>query len=436
MSSPSPESESEGTVLSLACEKDNHEVLHALSTSAPGSPLVKGVRLNIDRVGLSANNKFYLGFGDKPPFSFFQAYPVSSQATVVNKTNNGKKITTENLVHPPGWGIATVTESSHAEIPVGAKFRAMLPLANQVHFDDIVPKNNESGDFSVVRPSTHPAYNDFSRLPEKSIMAAVNQIEAGIALVTWPGTVTGFGLYHQLEQDHFYRTKDGEVPILVLTSGSSKVSLALAFYIRQKQAKGEAQGVEVWGLTSASNVAFCQKTGLYEKVLEYDDDKEMDAAVADKKLVMVDVAGRGEVYQRLEPNIIKAWSVGNSHNVPDNISTFKNFSLKASIKMMWTMMGLPGGWLINKLINPKLELFLIMTINAKLAQEWGAEVHQQRFEQFMTDFAEAAAENNWMTVKRCADLSSIREGYTSICQGNIPPSEVVLLDVGAAVKGL
>ena len=70
------------------------------------------VRLRIDRIGLSANNKFYVGFGRNSTFQFFSAYPVANELSSATTT-------AQSLVHPPAWGMCTVTESAVAEIPVG-----------------------------------------------------------------------------------------------------------------------------------------------------------------------------------------------------------------------------------------------------------------------------------------------------------------------------
>ena len=406
--------------ITLACDEEKHEKLFVLSNESAPS----GVTLRIDKVGLSANNKFYLSFGRNPTFQFFEAYPVPRNAQVVGEDTPPD---TTSLVHPPAWGLATVVESSLPEaIPVGTKYRAMLPLGNQVQLEEVTPKEN--GDFLVVRPKTNPAYNVFAKVAPDSILASPDNTLAGVALATWPGTVTGFGLYYQLVLDKFYRKSPEEERVVVLTSASSKVSLATAFYLKQPLEQA-SKDIKVIGMTSESNKDFCQKTQLYDQVLGYDDDLPDD-----DKYILIDVAGRGEVYKGNQDKIVKAYVVGNSHGVPDAVSTFSSFGYIATLKMMLAFMGW-GGWLA-KYLNPKLEVFLIMTVSAQLTQDWGAEGFQKRYETAMQDFTKAAVDKGWMTCKQCNDMKEIKDAYQGIVEGTIPPNEAVILNVGNAVADL
>ncbi len=77
---------------------------------------------------------------------------------------------------------------------------------------------------------------------------------------------------------------------IILTSASSKTSLALAFQLKQRP------GVRVIGLTSERNVSFVEGVGFYDQVSSYADLETLDAR---SPVVMVDMAGNREVIRRL-----------------------------------------------------------------------------------------------------------------------------------------
>ena len=208
-----------------------------------------------------------MDFGEQPSFRFNDAYPTSN----------------ETLVNIPAWGLATVVESNVTDVPVGQTYRGFLQLADTIQFP-ITPTENGGG-FNVIRDKVHPAYNSFVKA--SSTLASSDDTESGIALVTWPGFVTGYGLCHQVERRQYYGAST-----VILTSASSKVSLAASFFLKQH----ENLAVKIVGYTSSSNKDFCIQTGLYDKVVTYDDTSAV--AVLDEKCVLIDVAGNGSLYQQ------------------------------------------------------------------------------------------------------------------------------------------
>ena len=72
---------------------------------------------------------------------------------------------------------------------------------------------------------------------------------------------------------------------VLISSASSKTSIALAFQVRQG---GRARAV---GLTSARNAEFVRKLGFYDQVVLYDE----VASLAKEPAVFVDMAGDGAV---------------------------------------------------------------------------------------------------------------------------------------------
>jgi len=411
---------------------ETRKTLQLLQTPSSGTNNeTNGIVLDVLTTSLSANNKFYVDFGDKAPFFFFKCYPVdaSKSSLVVAASDGGNEkekdddaitLKEDTYVHPPVWGICKVIRSNNDDIPVGTHYFGQLPMGERASFETATVKKEEDDDgtMTIHRPETNPSYNVFSRIdPDDAYMS---KEYGGLAVVCFPGIVTGFGLYfHLIGNDYF-----GGAETIVLTSASSKVSLALALFLKEK---GENKK-KVIGYTSKGNKEFCQKTGLYDTVLEYDDKLSTEG-----KVVMIDVAGVGKVYQdnKASNDIVKLLCVGNSTSTPDAESTFATFSYIATFKMILSMMGAPSwirGWM-----NPTQELYLIMDTSAELKAKWGSEKYKATIEEYTRTFCEAALSNKWMSTRNCETEESIEQAFADIMNGTVPPTEAVVLNVAKAV---
>lgn len=366
------------------------------------------VTFKIVSASLSANNKFYLDFGEKPPFNFFQTYPVSDASTVVSDgaACEGK------YVRPPVWGLCEVTASKVADVRVGDVCRAMLPLGTEVTFAKahVEPK---LGNVVVDRPKTHSAYNTFNPIPSDSVCHP-NAPTSGLALTCFPGIITGFGLHFALKHANYYACDT-----IVVTSASSKVALAFAVYMQ------DVAGKKVVGYTSSDNRAFCQSTGLYAQVLSYQD--ELPTSLGD--VVMVDISGRGDLYATNKDRVKKLLSIGNASGTADKDSSIAAFTALAKCKMILTMTGGPK-WVRN-LMNPTQELFLIMDTMQVLIEEWGKEKYLENIELYTKRFCDEASK--WIRERKCETEDAIQSAFGDIVQGSVPPSEFVLIDVAKAV---
>jgi hypothetical protein len=110
------------------------------------------------------------------------------------------------------------------------------------------------------------------------------------------------------DNDFFGATADATQPaVLLLSSASSKTAYGTAFQLAQRK------GVEVIGLTSPGNVAFCESLGCYHRVLTYD---QLDTLAADTPCVYVDFAGNGSlrlaIHTRFQ-NLAYSCSIGGTH---------------------------------------------------------------------------------------------------------------------------
>ena len=139
-------------------------------------------------------------------------------------------------------------------------------------------------------------------------------------------------------------------------------------------------------------------TNLFDSVFEYEEDLgQYDNSV------LVDVAGKFDLYDKYDKKFVKAFTVGNTNEIP-------------------------GGW-----TNPKLEPYLVMDTLAEMMSELGKERLDKCLDEAVQEFVGAVIQNQWMSVRYCDNLSSIQQAQNDICKGAVLPSEAVVLDM---VKGV
>ena len=363
---------------------------------------------------MTANNKFYWSFGEKPPFSFNKCYPVD---TNTSKLVENKEVSAEGYVHPVVWGIAEVTSTTIEGVEVGSQYMAMLPIGESVSFAKAEVKDD--GNIVVDRPATFAAYNNYVKIDPDNAMASSEYSD--LALACMPGIVTGYGLYFRMLQYDCYGADN-----IVVTSASSKVALAMALYMKNDADK-KFENTKIIGYTSSSNIEFCKKTGLYDTVLSYDE------VLPSQKYVMVDIAGRGDVYTKNEKesgvDILKLLVIGNSSGTDDKKATFSTFSYFAMIKMGMAMMGLPA-W-VHSWMKPTQELYLIWEDNAVMEKEWGKEKYKKTQKDISFTFCKSAKE--WMNVREAKTEEEVMKAFEDILAGTVPPSEVITLDTVKAL---
>ena len=118
-----------------------------------------------------------------------------------------------------------------------------------------------------------------------------------------PLFITSWLIDDFLDDNDFF----GAAARVLLSSASSKTAYGTAFQLAQRA------GIEVVGLTSADNRAFCESLGCYSRVLSYD---QLDQLPADTPCVYVDFAGnaqlRREIHTRFD-NLKYSCSIGGTH---------------------------------------------------------------------------------------------------------------------------
>lgn len=210
---------------------------------APAALPEGAARLKIDLFGLSANNITYAAMGDGQ-LGYWDFFPAP-----------------EGWGRPPVWGFGTVTESNAPGVAVGARYYGYFPLADAL---DVVPTRvNERGfsDGAAHRAAKAPIYNQYTSNGADPAYDA--KFEAEQVLLR-PVYGSGWWLGDFVHQ--------GKPKTVISSSASSKSALAMADHLKRL-------GVdEHVGLTSAGNADYVRESGLYDRVVTYDEIASLKAA--------------------------------------------------------------------------------------------------------------------------------------------------------------
>ncbi len=239
------------------------------------------VRLRVDSFSVTANNITYAVIGDM--FRYWDFFPALDGFGIV-----------------PMWGHAVVEASNHPDIMVDERVYGYLPMGTHL---DILPGHISRGQFTDMAAHRQPMsvfYNQYSRLaadPEHDPAREAQRMIFG------PLFKTGFLIEAMFRAENWFGAE-----ALVMTSASSKTSMALASVAREKSPQ-----VKRIGLTSAGNVGFVTASGLYDEVLAYGD----VATLAQVPSVSVDFAGNNallrSIHETLGAHLKYSCVVGATH---------------------------------------------------------------------------------------------------------------------------
>ncbi len=343
----------------------------------PAAALPDGqIRVRVEKFALTSNNITYAAFGEA--MSYWQFFPVSPTLLGGDQSNTWGRI--------PVWGFGTVTESHHPEVAVGERLYGYFPMSSTV---DLAPTRISSGalsDGAPHRAELHAVYNQYTRCAADPFYSADTE---DLQALLRPLFITSWLIDDFLaDNDFFGATADPQQrAIMLLSSASSKTAYGTAFQMAQRP------GIEVVGLTSPANVAFCESLGCYHRVLTYD---QLDQIGADAPCVYVDFAGnaafRKAVHQHCR-NLKFSSSIGGTH-----------------VAELGSGKDLPG---------PKPTLFFAPAQIKKRSGEWGAQGLGQRLLQSWHGFIAAVSNPSqpWLTVQHHVGPDAVQAAYLQVLSG-------------------
>ena len=323
------------------------------------------VRLRVERFAFTSNNITYAAFGDA--MHYWDFYPTHQ----------------DGWGSIPVWGFGSVVQSLHPGVAVGELLYGYFPMASHAvltpgrvvvaGFTDAVPH----------RASLPAVYNQYLRCASDPFYTPDSR---DVQALLRPLFTTSWLIDDFLADNDFFGART-----LILSSASSKTAYGTAFALAQRA------GIEVVGLTSGGNTAFCESLGCYHRVVGYE---QLDQIAPDAACVYVDFAGnaalRRAVHSRF-PNLRYSCSIGGTH-----------------VAQLGSTKDLPG---------PKAVLFFAPSQIAKRQAEWGAGELQQRLVRGWRDFATKVADPQrpWLVVERHSGAEAVQAAYQQVLAGRGDP---------------
>lgn len=252
--------------------------------TAGASPLADGqIRVQIDSFALTSNNITYAAFGDA--MNYWQFFPTGQ----------------EGWGSIPVWGFGTVLQSLHPGVAVGEKIYGYFPMASETLLSPARLDSSGFYDGAPHRRELHPVYNQYLRCNTDPFYTASTE---AIQALLRPLFITSFLIDDFLADNDFFGASQGA---MLLSSASSKTAYGTAFQLAQRS------GMEVVGLTSPGNVAFCESLGCYSRVLTYD---QLEKISADRACIYIDFAGNAKLRHAIHSrfaNLKYSCAIGGTH---------------------------------------------------------------------------------------------------------------------------
>jgi hypothetical protein len=213
------------------------------------------VILKVDKFALTANNISYAIAGDF--LGYWRFFPAQDQWGRL-----------------PVIGFADVVASNSDQVKVGERVWGFMPMAT--HLKILAGRISDRGfsDISPHREGLAPLYAAFERVKSNPFYTTKNEdfeiLLRGLLLTSW--LVDDF-----MDDNQYFGASQ-----YLITSASSKTSIALAFAVKKR---GKHPAI---GITSASNKQFVESLGCYDQVISYNEISNLNRDIPS---ILVDMAG-------------------------------------------------------------------------------------------------------------------------------------------------
>jgi Protein of unknown function (DUF2855) len=338
--------------------------------AGPPEPEPGQAVLAVSAFGLTTNNITYAVMGDA--MSYWDFFPAE-----------------QGWGRIPVWGFAEVASSRHDGLERGSRIFGYLPPSSHLLVTPERVRGRGFVDASPHRASLPAAYNSYARVESDPIYDPAHEDEQ---MLLWPLFYTSFLIDDFLGENGFF-----DAAAVVLSSASSKTALALAFLVDRRD------GVEVIGLTSPGRVEFVERTGVYGRVVRYDD----VGALPDARAIYVDMSGdatvRSAVHAHYGDSLAHSAVVGMTHH---------------------DRMGGTEG-----LVGPSPKFFFAPERVIKRRQDWGREGLDERVAEAWDPFVEWTAA--WLEVTHGRGPEALEAAYLELLDGRIDPSTAYVLSLSS-----
>jgi len=331
------------------------------------------IRLRIDSFALTSNNITYAAFGEA--MSYWQFFPGREAGWGI----------------VPVWGFASVLQSQHPGVAVGERLYGYWPMASQAVLQPDRLDPSGFTDATPHRATLHAIYNRYVRCNADPFYSSATQ---DLQALLRPLFMTSWLIDDFLADNAFFAAKS-----VLLSSASSKTAYGTAFMLAQRGT------IDVVGLTSARNRAFCESLGCYSRVLSYEELLEIDANTA---CVYLDFAGdaglRRSIHERFK-QLKYSCSVGGTH-----------------VEQLGGAKDLPG---------PRATLFFAPAQASKRQADWGAPDLGRKLVDAWKTFAATVSDTRapWLIAEHHSGPESVQAAYAQVLAGRSDPRQGHILSL-------
>ncbi|HWC13482.1 MAG TPA: DUF2855 family protein [Actinomycetota bacterium] len=327
------------------------------------------VLLQVDRVGMTANNVTYALAGDLLNYwSFFPAH--------------------DGWGRVPLWGFADVVRSETDDVPIGTRLYGYLPTSSHVVVKPTGVAAHGFKDGSDHRAGLDSAYNIYaSTAGDPSYVSEHEDLQ----ILYRPLFITSFMLDDFLTDNGFFGAAQ-----IVTSSASSKTAYATAFCIARREPRPR-----LIALTSPRNVAFT-RTLPYDNVVTYDD---LESIPAGTPTLYLDLAGnhgvRARVHSHLGESLVYDCLVGVTHQ--ESLDSDDD---------------LPG---------PEPVFFFAPSQISKRRKDWGPGGIEQRYGEAWRAFVPVVAD--WVEVRQADGPEGLRAAWLEMLGGRSDPKTGLVISL-------
>ena len=342
----------------LEIDRADIRAAHTVDTQMPAVAAPGTVVMRLEKFALTSNNVSYALSGDF--LDYWGFFP-----------------TTAGRGRLPVMGFGAVVASAVDGIAEGSRWFGFYPAADH-HVVEATPRSGGFLDSAAHREKHAPAYRQFD--PADPALSAED--ESYLLLLR------GLFITSHLCEDFLRDNAMFGAAQTIITSASSKTSLALA---HETRVNGAARTV---GLTSPSNLAFVESTGLYDEVVTYDAIESLERVPS----VVVDMAGSAPVLRRVHAHFGDALR----HSCRVGATHWEDSG---------SLDGIPG---------PVPAFFFAPSQLVKRGKEWGRETLYSRMDAALAVFTADA--RRWLRVQEGHGADDVLAGWHDHVTGNIDPA--------------
>jgi hypothetical protein len=320
------------------------------------------VLFRVDRFAITANNITYALAGDM--LGYWNFFPAP-----------------EAMGRVPAMGFADVIASRHADVAEGLRCFGFYPMSRYLVIEPGSVSRENIMDGAAHRAALAPAYNQYSIATADTLYEEAQEDTLML--------LRGLFMTSFLADDFLASSDYFGAESVLISSASSKTSIALGFQVRQS---GRARAL---GLTSARNLEFTRALGCYDEVLVYDDIRTLNA---ERPAIFVDMAGNKAILHVIHEH----WGAKLGHSCAIGMTH-------------WQAGEAPAG----PLSGPAPEFFFAPGRIQKRVQDWGPAGFQKRLAEAWFRFRTFTA--GWLEIHRGYGKDALAGVWQATLAGETDP---------------